>query len=102
VADEAAVFLKRPLDELNLITLHLGNGASMAAIKGGRSVDTTMGSTPLAGLDMGTRSGDLDPSILRFLADHEGMSSRDFDELLNKRSGLSLLLGDSRDSGSDP
>jgi acetate kinase len=94
VAEEAADFLKRPLAELHLITLHLGNGASMAAIKGGRSVDTTMGLTPLAGLVMGTRSGDLDPSVLRFLADHEGMSPRDLDELLNKKSGLQGLCGD--------
>ena len=94
VAEEAAAFLKRSLAELNLITLHLGNGASMAAIKGGRSVDTTMGLTPLAGLVMGTRSGDLDPSILQILADHEGMSPKALDELLNKKSGLQGLCGD--------
>ena len=94
VAEEAAAFLKRPLAELNLITLHLGNGASMAAIKGGRCVDTTMGLTPLAGLVMGTRSGDLDPSILRFLADHEGLTPKAVDELLNKKSGLLGLCGD--------
>ena len=94
VAEEAAAFLKRSLAELNLITLHLGNGASMAAIKGGQSVDTTMGMTPLAGLVMGTRSGDLDPSILQLLADHEGMSPKALDELLNKKSGLQGLCGD--------
>jgi len=94
VAEEAAAFLKRSLAELNLITLHLGNGASMAAIKGGRCVDTTMGLTPLAGLVMGTRSGDLDPSILRFLADHEGLTPKAVDELLNKESGLLGLCGD--------
>jgi acetate kinase len=94
VAEEAAAFLKRSLAEINLITLHLGNGASMAAIKGGRSVDTTMGLTPLAGLVMGTRSGDLDPSILRFLADHEGLTPKAVDELLNKESGLLGLCGD--------
>jgi acetate kinase len=66
----------------------------MAAIKGGRCVDTTMGLTPLAGLVMGTRSGDLDPSILRFLADHEGLSLQALDELLNERSGLHGLCGD--------
>jgi len=94
VAEEAAAFLKRPLAELNLITLHLGNGASMAAIKGGRSIDTTMGLTPLAGLVMGTRSGDLDPSILDFLADHEGLSPKAMDEMLNKKSGLLGLCGE--------
>ena len=92
VAEEAAAFLKR-LAELNPITLHLGNGASMAAIKGGRSVDTTMGLTPLAGLVMGTRSGDLDPSIST-LAEHEGMSPKALDELLNTKSGLQGLCGD--------
>jgi len=94
VAEEAAGFLKRPLAELNLITLHLGNGANMAAIRGGRSVDTTMGLTPLAGLVMGTRSGDLDPSIFDFLADHEGISPKALDDLLNKKSGLLGLCGD--------
>src|SRR5262245_48588952 len=94
VAEEAAAFLKRSLAELNLITLRLGNGASMAAIKGGRSVATTMGLTPLAGLVMGTRSGDLDPSILQILADHEGMSLHHRDELLNKKSGLQGLCAD--------
>jgi acetate kinase len=66
----------------------------MAAIKGGRSVDTTMGMTPLAGLVMGTRSGDLDPSILHLLAEHEGMSPQALDEILNKHSGLQGLCGD--------
>jgi len=94
VAEEAAAFLKQPLAQLNLITLHLGSGASMAAIRGGRSVDTTMGLTPLAGLVMGTRSGDLDPSILDFLADHEGMSPKDLDGMLNKKSGLLGLCGE--------
>jgi acetate kinase len=94
VAEQAAAFLKQPLAQLNLITLHLGNGASMAAIRGGRSVETTMGLTPLAGLVMGTRSGDLDPSIFDFLADHEGMSPKALDELLNTKSGLLGLCGD--------
>ena len=93
VAEEAAAFLKRPLADLNLITLHLGNGASMAAIRGGRSVDTTMGLTPLSGLVMGTRSGDVDPSILLFLARSASMSSQSLDDLLNKKSGLQGLCG---------
>ncbi|WP_163338508.1 acetate kinase [Desulfopila sp. IMCC35008] len=93
VSEEVAVHLKRPLTELNLITLHLGNGASMAAVAGGRCIDTTMGLTPLAGLVMGTRSGDIDPSVLLFLAKHENLSAEDLDDLLNKRSGLQGLCG---------
>ena len=95
VAQEAAAYLKRPLAELNLISLHLGNGASMAAIANGRSIDTTMGLTPLAGLVMGTRSGDLDPSVLLFLAEHENVSAGELDRLLNRQSGLLGLCGSS-------
>lgn len=93
MAEAAAAFLERPLAELNLITLHLGSGASMAAIAGGRSIDTTMGLTPLAGLVMGTRSGDVDPSVLTFLAQHEKMSPEAIDALLNHKSGLQGLCG---------
>ena len=93
VAAEAAAYLNRPLVDLNLITLHLGNGASMCAIAGGRSIDTTMGMTPMAGLVMGTRCGDLDPSILLFLAEHEKLSFEELDTLLNKKSGLQGLCG---------
>ena len=75
VAEQAAEFMGYPLNDLNLITIHLGNGASMAAIKKGRSVDTTMGMTPLAGLVMGTRSGDVDPALPFFLAEHLGSRS---------------------------
>lgn len=88
VAERAAAFMNRPLSNLNLITIHLGNGASMAAIKKGKCVDTSMGMTPLAGLVMGTRSGDLDPAIPIFLADQLGMSLNEIDDLLNKGSGL--------------
>ena len=95
VAQEAAAYLKRSLAELNLISLHLGNGASMAAIAGGRSIDTTMGLTPLAGLAMGTRSGDIDPSVLLFLARHEKLSAGELDALLNNQSGLLRLCGSS-------
>ena len=73
VAERAAELLGRPLAELHLITAHLGNGASAAAIARGRSVDTTMGLTPLEGLVMGTRSGDVDPNLHPFLVDHAGM-----------------------------
>ena len=93
VAERAAEYLDRPLRELNLITIHLGNGASMAAIKNGKCVDTTMGMTPLAGLVMGTRSGDVDPALPFFLADQLGMTPKDIDTLLNKESGLKGICG---------
>ena len=93
VAERAAEYLGRSLGELNLITIHLGNGASMAALKNGRSVDTTMGMTPLAGLVMGTRSGDIDPALTFFLADQLRMSVKEIDDLLNKDSGLKGICG---------
>lgn len=93
VAERAADYLGRPLEKLNLITIHLGNGASMAAIQNGKCIDTTMGITPLAGLVMGTRSGDIDPSLPFFLANHLGMSIGDVDTLLNKESGLKGICG---------
>ncbi|HRZ65032.1 MAG TPA: acetate kinase, partial [Spirochaetia bacterium] len=88
--------LKRHPDNTNLITCHLGNGASITAIANGRSIDTSMGFTPLEGLIMGTRSGDLDPAILGFL-EERGMSSKDISSLLNKKSGLLGLSGVSND-----
>jgi len=93
VSERAAEFLGRPLDELRLIVLHLGNGASATAIAGGRSIDTSMGMTPLEGLVMGTRSGDLDPAVLLYLQRNAAMTVDDVDELLNRRSGLLGLSG---------
>ncbi|TQJ31344.1 acetate/propionate family kinase [Microbacterium sp. SLBN-146] len=93
VSEAAAAFLGRPLGELKQIVFHLGNGASATAIDGGRSVDTSMGLTPLEGLVMGTRSGDVDPAVLFQLARRAGMSIDDLDTLLNKRSGLLGLAG---------
>lgn len=93
VSKEAAKFLGKSIDELNAITLHLGNGASMAAVKNGKCIDTSMGLTPLAGLIMGTRSGDLDPAILFFLARKHNLSIDDLDILLNKKSGLKGICG---------
>ena len=93
VAERAAHLLKRPLSEVNVITIHLGNGASMAAVEKGNSIDTTMGMTPLAGLVMGTRSGDVDPALPFFLADHLGMSLKEIDTILNKKSGLKGMCG---------
>ena len=71
----------------NIITLHLGNGCSATAISGGNSIDTSMGLTPLEGLVMGTRSGDLDPAIIEFIAAKEGLSTREIETLMNKQSG---------------
>jgi acetate kinase len=88
VAQRAAEELGRTIDELRLITCHLGNGASIAAIDRGRSIDTSMGFTPLEGLMMGTRSGDIDPAVVGYLMQRERLAPADLDSLLNKRSGL--------------
>ena len=93
VSRKAAEHLDRPAAELNLITLHLGNGASVAAVAGGRCIDTSMGLTPLEGLVMGTRSGDLDPAVVFYLHREAGLSVDDIDDLLNKRSGMLGLAG---------
>jgi len=93
VAHRAAEYLGRPLPSMNLITLHLGNGASAAAIQEGRSVDTSMGLTPVEGLMMGTRCGDLDPSIPLLLSDREQMTPAEVDALLNRESGLAGIAG---------
>lgn len=91
VAKQAASLLGRPIDELNLITLHLGNGCSATAIQHGRSVDTSMGMTPLEGLVMGTRSGDLDPALHFYLQRESGFSNADIEKIFNKESGLKGL-----------
>ena len=93
VARKAAEHLGRPLGELDLVTLHLGNGCSAAAVAGGRCVDTSMGLTPLGGLVMGTRSGDLDPGIVAHLHREGGLDLDAIDTLLNKESGLKALAG---------
>lgn len=97
VSQKAADHLGKDLQSLNLITAHLGNGCSACAIKQGQSVDTTMGLTPLEGLVMGTRSGDLDPGIIHFLQDKYEMSAHEINQLLNKQSGLKGLSGLSQD-----
>ena len=84
---------ERSRDDTRIITLHLGNGASACAIRGGRSMDTSMGFTPLEGLAMGTRSGDVDPAILDFIAAKEGLSLRELEVMLNKQSGLLGISG---------
>ena len=93
VSEQAAIFLDRPLSELKTIVLHLGNGASVAAIDGGVSVETSMGMTPLEGLVMGTRSGDVDPAVLIHLHRQAGLNFDELDTLLNRRSGLLGLTG---------
>lgn len=93
VAAEAARLLDRPAEECRLIVLHLGNGASATAVDGGRSVETSMGFTPLEGLVMGTRSGDIDPALPAHLHRHLGWSVDDIDKMLNRDSGLKGLVG---------
>lgn len=94
VSEQAAVFLGAPLESLTQIVLHLGNGASASAIVGGRPVDTSMGLTPLEGLVMGTRSGDIDPGIVAYLSRSAGMSVEDVDSMLNRRSGILGMAGE--------
>ena len=93
VSEQAAAFLGQPLERLKLIVLHLGNGASITAIDRGKSVDTSMGLTPLQGLVMGTRSGDIDPAVLTHLHRVAGLGFDELDDLLNKKSGLLGLTG---------
>ncbi len=93
VAKVAATYLSKPPEEANVITAHLGNGASITAVSGGQSVDTSMGFTPLPGLIMGTRSGDIDPAIIFYLVHNKGMSITEIDTLLNKKSGLVGICG---------
>ncbi|MGF2950279.1 acetate/propionate family kinase [Microbacterium alcoholitolerans] len=93
VSEQAASFLDRDLADLRQIVFHLGNGASVTAIDGGRSVETSMGFTPLEGLVMGTRTGDIDPAVLLHLERRAGLGAERLDDLLNKRSGLLGLAG---------
>ncbi|KAF0152822.1 MAG: acetate kinase [Ignavibacteria bacterium] len=97
VSQRAASLLGQPFEELKIITAHLGNGCSMAAIDKGHSVDTTMGFTPLEGLLMGTRSGDMDPSVILYIMAKEGLSLSEANTLLNKHSGLIGISGESSD-----
>ena len=94
VSREVARILDRPPGELNQIVLHLGNGASASAVRGGVAVETSMGLTPLEGLVMGTRSGDIDPAVIVHLYRNAGLSIDEVDDLLNRRSGLKGLSGE--------
>ncbi|MCW0952921.1 acetate kinase [Weissella ceti] len=100
VSERTAAVLGKPLEDLKVITLHLGAGASVAAIKDGKSFDTSMGFTPLAGVTMATRSGDVDPSLIYYIQEREGLSNEEMLHVLNNKSGLlgvSTLSSDMRD-----
>ena len=97
VSLRAAEILGRDVKDLNIVTCHLGNGSSVTAIEGGKSIDTSMGFTPLEGLAMGTRSGDIDPAIIPFLMDKEGMTFDEVNNMLNKKSGVLGISGLSSD-----
>ncbi|TWI56964.1 acetate kinase [Halalkalibacter nanhaiisediminis] len=97
VSERAAELLGRPLEDLRLLSCHLGNGASIAAIQGGKSIDTSMGFTPLAGVTMGTRSGNIDPALIPYIMEKTGQDAYEVLETLNKRSGLLGVSGFSSD-----
>nr|WP_285860359.1 MULTISPECIES: acetate kinase [Paenibacillus] len=97
VSKVAAEYLNRPLEDLKIITCHIGNGASLTAVKDGKSMDTSMGLTPLEGLMMGTRSGDLDPAVVTFVMNKEELSISEVNSMLNKHSGLLAISGSSSD-----
>ncbi len=97
VSGKAAEMLGKPIEQLKIITCHLGNGSSVAAVKNGKVIDTTMGLTPLAGILMGTRSGDLDPAIVTFLMEKENLDIDGINEVLNKKSGVFGVSGVSSD-----
>ncbi|MCP4652498.1 MAG: acetate kinase [Candidatus Omnitrophica bacterium] len=97
VAHQCARILKKPYNKLKLITCHLGNGCSITAINKGKSVDTSMGFTPLEGLVMGTRSGDIDPAVAFYIMEKENLSYHEMDEILNRKSGLVGISGVSND-----
>ena len=97
VSKRVAEIMNKPVEDLKIITCHLGQGASLCAVKDGKSVDTSMGLTPLAGVPMGSRSGDIDPSIVTFLMEKEGLTPQEMDTILNKKSGKLGLSGISID-----
>lgn len=97
VSQKVAEVMKKDIRDLKIITCHLGNGCSLAAVKGGKSIDTSMGFTPLAGVMMGTRSGSIDPSVISFLVEEHGYTMNDIDKILNKKSGVLGISGVSSD-----
>ncbi|RAT11707.1 acetate kinase, partial [Bacillus cereus] len=97
VTERAAELLGRPLESLSLLSCHLGNGASIAAVEGGKSIDTSMGFTPLAGVTMGTRSGNIDPALIPYIMEKTGQTVEEVVNVLNKKSGMLGLTGYSSD-----
>ncbi|MED3907883.1 acetate kinase [Peribacillus simplex] len=97
VSQRAAEMIGRPIEKLRLISCHLGNGASITAIKGGKSIDTSMGFTPLAGVTMGTRSGNIDPALIPYIMEKTGKTADEVLDVLNKKSGILALSGFSSD-----
>jgi acetate kinase len=97
VSERAAEMLERPIEQLRIISCHLGNGASIAAIEGGKSIDTSMGFTPLAGVTMGTRSGNIDPALIPYIMEKAGKTAEEVLDVLNKKSGILGLSGFSSD-----
>ncbi|MBE6054479.1 MAG: acetate kinase [Clostridium sartagoforme] len=97
VSQKVAKVMEKDIKDLKIITCHLGNGCSLAAVKGGKSIDTSMGFTPLAGVMMGTRAGSIDPSVISFLVEQHGYSIPEIDEMLNKKSGVLGISGVSSD-----
>lgn len=97
VSCEAAKFLGRPMEELKIITCHLGNGSSVSAVKNGECIDTSMGFTPLDGVVMGTRCGSIDPAVVTYLVENCGMSAKEVDTMMNKKSGVLGISGVSSD-----
>lgn len=97
VSERAAAMLGKDIKDLKIVTCHLGNGASLAAVKGGKCIDTSMGFTPLEGLIMGTRSGDIDPAIVTFISEKENLNPQQANDVLNKKSGVLGISGISSD-----
>ncbi len=97
VSRRAAAMLGKPIEETKIITCHMGNGSSIAAVKGGKSIETTMGFTPLEGIAMGTRCGSIDPAVVPFMMEKENLSTREVDTLMNKKSGVLGISGVSND-----
>ena len=98
VSAEMAKVLGKPIEETKIVTCHIGNGSSISAVKGGKVMDTSMGFTPLAGVEMGTRCGDIDPAIVPFIMDKENLSPAQVNDLMNKKSGFLGVSGFSSDS----
>ena len=98
VSAEMAKILGKPVEETKIVTCHIGNGSSISAVKGGKVMDTSMGFTPLAGVEMGTRCGDIDPAIVPFIMEKEGLSTAEVNDLMNKKSGFLGISGFSSDS----